>query len=348
MATMTKGNRVMRGVGLFAAALCAAGALTAAGARTARADEWRIATLAPDGSSWMKILKRGAQEVAKQTQGRVTIKYYAGGVQGDEKDVVAKMQLGELDGGAFTTTGLSLIDESARALELPTLFQSAEELDYVRDKMWPTYKARFAKKGYVLGEPADVGFTYFYSNTPIKSLADMKKAKVWLWSEDKIVKAMFQKIGVNGVPMGVPDVLPALNTGRIDACYASPLAAVALQWYTKVRYSTSMPMAYGIGSTIVRKKVWDKMSAADQKTVARIFKIQASKLRKTIRKDNERAFRAIVRAGVKVVDTPAAMVADFQRKSQQIWHEQAGRIYPKSDLDKILKVRADYRAKHGK
>jgi TRAP-type transport system periplasmic protein len=330
-----------RFVGLAAAAAVAVGA-----AGVAAADEWRVATLAPEGSAWMKILGRGAEEVSKATSGRVALKYYAGGVQGDEKDVVAKMQLGQLDGGAFTSIGLGMIEESIRVLELPMLFKSIEEMDYVRTKMWPMFQARFEKKGYQLSEPGDVGFLYFYSGNPIQTIADLGKAKVWLWGEDKLIKTMFKKMGINGVPMGVPDVLPALNTGRINACYASPLAAVALQWYTKVKFATSMPIAYGIGATIVRKAVWDKVSPEDQKVAQKIFKIQAQKIVKVVRKDNERAAKAITRAGVKTIETPPAMVADFDKRSQEVWKELVGKVYSQADLDMVLKYRAEYRAKH--
>jgi TRAP-type C4-dicarboxylate transport system substrate-binding protein len=329
-----------RMAGLLAGAAVSLGAVQAA-----KADEWRVATLAPDGSAWMKILGRGAEELSKSTSARVKIKYYTGGVQGDEKDVVAKMQAGSLDGGAMTSVGLSLIDESIRVLELPMMFKSVEELDYVRNKMWPTFKARFAKKGYHLLDPGDVGFIYFYSNNPIKSLSDLGKAKVWMWGEDKIVRAMYKRLGVNGVPMGVPDVLPALNTGRINAAYASPLAAVALQWYTKVKFSTSMPMSYGIAATIIRKDKWDKVSAADKKAAAKVLKTQGKKLRKAVRKDNKRAFSAITRAGVKMVETPAAMQADFEKHAVAVWQEMAGKIYSKDDLAKVLKYRDEFRAK---
>lgn len=331
---------LVRMVGALAGALVALGS-----ARAAQAEEWRVATLAPEGSAWMKILGRGAEELSKATGGRVSIKYYAGGVQGDEKDVVAKMQLGQLDGGAFTSVGLSLIDESVRVLELPMMFKSVEEVDYVRKKMWPTFKARFAKKGYQLGEPGDVGFLYFYSQSEVKAVGDLGKSKVWLWGEDKLQKAMYKKLAVNGVPMGVPDVMPALNTGRINAFIASPLAAVALQWYTKAKYTTTMPMAYGIGATVIRKAAWDKMSAEDQKTAEKILKLQGSKLRATVRKDNDRAFKAITRGGIRVVETPASMVAEFEKKAQEVWNEQAGKIYSKDDLEKVIKYRDEFRAK---
>lgn len=317
------------------------------GASTAaKAEEWRIATLAPDGSGWMKVLSKGAKAIAKVTDGRVTLKYYTSGVQGDEKDVVRKMNMGGLDGAALTSVGLSLIDDSIRVLELPMIFESVQELDYVRRKMWPTFKRRFAKKGYHLGEPGDVGFIYFYSNNPVKSAKDLGKAKVWMWGEDPIVRAMYKKLGINGVPMGVPQVLPALNTGRIDACYGSPLAAVAMQWYTKVKYSTSMPMSYGIGASVVKKDKWNALSKTDQKNISKVLKVQSRKLRATVRKDNKRAFKAITRSGVKVIDTPASMVAEFEKNAVEVWNEMAGEMYSKSDLKKVLKYRDEYRAKH--
>ena len=125
--------------------------LVAATAGGAAADtlEVRMATLAPDGSSWMKILNKGSAEVNAKTENRVTIKYYAGGVQGDERDVVRKINLGQLDGAALTSVGLSMVEESIRVLELPRLFNSVEELDYVADTVWPYYglTAEQAKAG---------------------------------------------------------------------------------------------------------------------------------------------------------------------------------------------------------
>ena len=250
---------------------------------SAQADEWRLATLAPKGSGWMKVLDKAAEQTAKATENRVKFKYYSSGVQGDEKDVVRKMKMGGLDGAVVTSVGLGLIDPSIKVLELPMMFESPEELDYVRKKMWPTFRKRFAKKGFRLLHYGDVGFVYFYSNHAVKTKADLAKAKVWLWADDDIVSAMFKKIGVNGVPLGVPDVLPALTTGRINACYASPMAAAALQWHSKVRFSTSMPMSYGIGGSVVRLEAWDKLSDKDKKSLEKVDRKVGALMRKVAR-----------------------------------------------------------------
>ncbi len=329
-------------LGLFASLLIFAG-----GSSMAHAEEWRIATVAPDGSSWMKVLSKGAAAVKAVSEGRVSFKYYTGGVQGDEKDVIRKMKMGSLDGGAFTSVGLGQIVPSIRVLELPMMFNSVEEMDYVRRKMWGTFMKRFDKKGFKLLDPGDIGAIHFYSNTPIKTRADLLKTKMWMWGEDVLVKTMNKHMGVKGVPMGVPDVLPALNTGRINACYGSALATVALQWYTKVKFATSLTLSYGVSATVINKKNWDSMSKEDMEGVKKAVRKQSKELRATVRRDNKRAHKAIVRAGVKVIETPAATVAEFQEIAEKVWKEMVGKLYSQKDLDRVLKYRAEYRAKHG-
>src|SRR5687767_11401360 len=117
----------------------------------AEPQQFRIATLAPSGTPWMELLEKGASEIAEKTEKRVTIKYYGGGQQGDEKDYLSKIKLGQLDGAAFTALGLAQIEPSILVLQLPLLFDSQEEVDYVATKMWPYFQAKFEKKGFRLG-----------------------------------------------------------------------------------------------------------------------------------------------------------------------------------------------------
>ena len=331
------------------AAFGLASLFAAATAGTAAAEniEIRLATLAPDGSSWMKVLSKGAAEIDTKTDGRVKVKYYAGGVQGDERDVVRKMNLGQLDGAAVTSVGLSMIDESIRVLELPRMFETVEEVDYVADKMWPYFQAKFEKKGYKLNDRGDVGWIYFMSKNEVKSLADLKAQKVWMWGDDGIVRAMYKKLGVSGVPLGVPEVEPALATGRINACYGSPLAAVALQWNTKVKYITSMPMSFAIGATVIKTDVYKKVSAEDTKLISKITKNMSKKLRQTIRKDNASALKQMQRKGVKVTETPPDMVAGFDKNAKEVWGELTGKVFSQAELDMVLKHRDEFRAKKG-
>jgi TRAP-type C4-dicarboxylate transport system substrate-binding protein len=316
-------------------------------AGTAAADpvELRIATLAPSGSPWMAVLDKSAAEIKEKTAGRVTLKYFEGGQQGDERDFVRKIKLGQLDGAAVTAIGLSMIDESIRVLELPRMFANVEEVDYVADKMWPYFQKKFEKKGFKLNDRGEVGWAYFLSKTKVESIADLKGQKLWQWGDDRLVGAMFKKLGLNGVPLGVPEVDAGLTSGRITACYGSPVAAVALQWYTKIKYMTSMPMSYGIGATVVRIETVAKISAEDQKTVQEIGKAGSKKLRKVLRKANEDAKATMTRKGVTIVNTPQAVVDEFTKNAFEVHKQLVGSVYSQEELDMVTKYRDEFRAK---
>lgn len=328
--------------------LCASLAVVGALVAPARAEnvELRIATLAPSGSPWMVTLEKVAAEIKDKTAGRVTLKYFEGGQQGDERDFVRKIKAGSLDGAAVTAIGLSMIDESIRVLELPMLFKTVEEVDYVADKMWPYFQKKFEKKGFKLNDRGEVGWAYFLSKSKVESLADLKGQKLWQWGDDQLVSAMFKKLGINGIPLGVPEVDSSLTSGRITACYGSPVAAVALQWYTKVKFMSSMPMSYGIGATVVNLDTVKKISAEDQKTVESISKAGSKKLRKVIRKANEDAKATMTRKGVTVVQTPVTMVDEFTKNALDVQKQLVGKIYSQEELDMVIKYRDEFRAKN--
>jgi TRAP-type C4-dicarboxylate transport system substrate-binding protein len=334
-------------LGLVAASALATISLSATQA-AAENVELRIATLAPSGSPWMAVLDKSAAEIKEKTAGRVTLKYFEGGQQGDERDFVRKIKLGQLDGAAVTAIGLSMIDESIRVLELPMMFTSVEEVDYVADKMWPYFQKKFEEKGFKLNDRGEVGWAYFLSKSKVESLGDLKGQKLWQWGDDRLVGAMFKKLGLNGVPLGVPEVDSSLTSGRITACYGSPVAAVALQWYTKVKFMTSMPMSYGIGATVVSLETVKKISAEDQKTVQDIGRAGSKKLRKVIRKANEDAKTTMTRKGVTIVQSPPALVDEFTKNALEVHKQLVGTLYSQKELDMVTKYRDEFRAKNKK
>lgn len=326
-------------------ALAIAGVLAAPAPAHAQKMELRIATLAPSGSPWMAVLDKASAEIKTKTAERVTLKYFEGGQQGDERDFIRKIKLGQLDGAAVTAVGLAMIDESIRVLELPMMFETVEEVDYVADKMWPYFQKKFEKKGFKLNDRGDVGWVYFLSKTKVASMADLKGQKLWMWGDDQLIGAMFRKLGLNGVPLGVPEVDSALTSGRITAAYGSPVAAVALQWYTKIKFITSMPMVFSISATVVSNDAIKKISADDQKQMIKISKAASKKLRKTIRKANEDSKKTMSRKGVTVVQTPTALVDEFRKNAEVVWKELVGKVYSQEELDLVLKYRAEHRAK---
>lgn len=334
-----------RRAGTIWIAAIAAAALWTVGMGDARAKERRVATLAPAGSAWMNILEKGANKIAEATGGRVKVKWYPGGTQGDEKDVVRKIRQKQLDGAALTTVGLSLIYPGVRVMQLPFLFESVEEVDYVRAKMWPYFEKKFEEQGFKLLYPGDVGWAHMYAKRSIQSFDDLKKVTFWAWTDDPIVRAYFEQIGVSSVPLGVPEVLTALKTGRIDGCYGSPLAAVALQWYTEVSYATVEPFGYTVGAMVVRLDAWNEMSPEDRATEQKIGKKIGAMLIKRVRRDNDRAKRAMQKNGIRFVDTPQALRSKLEAEAQKLWKRLAGKVYTEQELAMVLKYRDEFRKK---
>lgn len=314
-------------------------------AALAESQQFRVATLAPPGSPWMNVLERAAVEIADKTDRRVTIKYYPGGQQGDERDFIRKIKAGQLDGAAITSIGLAMIDPSIRVLELPMLFSSQDEVDYVATKMWPYFQKKFEKHGFRLAERGEIGWIHFFSKAKITSIADLQKQKLPTLGHDPLSSAIVDKLKLNGVPLSLPEIDAALTAGRIDACMSSPLGAIALQWYSKVKYMSATPMVFAIGATVMSLDAVKKVSPDDRKLIDSIAKRSQKKARRIIRKANEDARTTLVRKGITVVDAPKAMVDELTSVAATVQSELVGKMYSKAELEMALKYRDEYRAK---
>jgi len=296
----------------------------------------------------MSLLEKGAQEIADGTEKRITIKYYGGGQQGDEKDYIGKIKLGQLDGAVLTALGLSQIDPSILVLQLPLLFDTQDEVDYVAGKMWPYFRAKFEKKGFRLGERGEIGWIYFFSKEKVTSLADLKKQKVPVLSDDEMASTISDKLQVQGVPLGIPEIDAALTSGRINACFSSPLGAIALQWYTKVKYMSSTPMVFAIGATVMSLDAVKKVQAEDQKLVEAVAKRGQKKARALIRKANEDARTTILRKGITIVDPSKEMIDELTAIAATVQKDLTGKVFSKDELAMVIAHRDEYRAKHAK
>lgn len=300
----------------------------------------KIATLAPDGSAWMKLMSDWKGAIEQRTGGQVKIKFYAGGVAGDERDVVRKMRLAQMSGGALTAVGLGLIQPDVRVLELPFLIRDENTLDDVRNALDKEFRKKFIDKGYVLLAWGDVGPTRLFSNVPLRTHADLAKMKMWVWTDDPVMKRLFEKQGIAGVPLGVPDVLPSLQTGLINACYGSPLAAVALQWHSKVKYVTSMVVGQSVGAIVLGKKQWDGLTPEQQGVVLDESKKLSENLTKLVRTDNAAALKKIQAQGIQLVDTPPALVKEFETQSIAVRNELEGQLYSHEFRERVEKIAA--------
>lgn len=323
-------------------------ACVVAWSRPAAAEEMRIATLAPAGSPWMETLERAAAEIAEKTERRVTVKYFPGGQQGDERDFVRKIKLGQLDGAAVTSMGLAMIEPSILVLQLPMLFANEDELDYVATKMWPYFAKKFEKQGFRLGERGEVGWVYFFSKNKVQTMADLREQKLWTMSDADLGGNILDKLKLRGVPLGVAEVDGALTSGRINATFSSPLGAIALQWYTKLHYMNSVPLTFAIGATVYSLEAQKRISAADQADIEALSKRSQKKARTVIRAANEDAKKMLLKKGIVIVEPAKEMVDELSAAAAGVQAEMTGKVYSKDELDMVIKYRDEYRANHAK
>ena len=287
----------------FIAALLATVVLLSANASAAQ-HTLKFATLAPPGSTWMNLLEEWGKTVKERSQGRLEFKFYPGGVQGDEPDVLKKMRFGQLHGGAFTGYGIGQMYSPARVLELPFLFDTQEEIDHVRTQFTPEFEQGFREGGYRLLGWMEVGFVYFFSQHPIQTLDDLKKRRIWLWQGDALGEAMFRAGNLAPIPLSITDVFTSLSTGLIDTVYCTPLAAIALQWFTKTEYMSSVPMTNGIGGLVVSNKFFDSLPADLQTLLQETGREAGERLIAATRVDNAKSLEVLRQEGLKFVMQP--------------------------------------------
>jgi len=305
----------------------------------------KFATLAPEGSTWMNTMHTIDEEVRAKTENRVGFKFYPGGVQGDEKDVLRKIRNGQLHAGGFTGFGLGAILPEVRVHELPYLFESYEELDYVREKTGDHFVKAFAEKGYIHLGWTDVGFVYVMSQEPIRSPEDMQAAKMWVWAGDPLATMFYDAFDVSPIPLSSPDVLTSLQTGIINGFYGPPLAVIALQWYTRVSYLSNAPVTLGMGGVMVSKKGLRGISAADIATLKEISGRHLRELALKTRIQNDEAMEELRKEGIKIVEFTDAERQVFIDRGRAAWGDGVGKLYSQEILDRIKAVLAEYRAR---
>ncbi len=300
-----------------------------------QAIELRIATLAPSGSSWMKVFNAWNLTIQKQTNNSVKLRFYPGGSQGDERDFVRKMRAGQMDGASITTTGLGQLVRQILVLSVPGVFDEYDELDRVRAALSDRFAGMFDQEGYTLLGWGDVGKTRLFSMERIERPSDIKKLRPWAWKDDLIFTEFLKVVGANPVRLGVPEVYPALQTRMVDTLPASALAAVSLQWYTRLKYVSKRNSGIIVGATLIRKDKFEQLTD-EQKKVLIDTGIRAHKaLNTSIRRDDDKSYQTVLKRGLTEVDTTDNQ-AEWEEAGKQVRERLTGRVYPKSLLDAVI------------
>jgi TRAP-type C4-dicarboxylate transport system substrate-binding protein len=307
----------------------------------------KFATLAPEGTPWMNLMEEMNKEIQGQSGGQVAFRFYAGGVAGDERDVIRKMRINQLHGGVFSGFGLGEVLQEIRVLELPMLFRDGAEVHHVATGLFEHFAAGFAQKGYVLLSLNESGAVYIFSKEPMRTRADMARAKIWTWQGDPLPQAVFKAYGIAPVPLSLPNVLPSLQSGLIDACYGTPLSVLALQWFTKVKYRTSLALTHVMGAFLLSAQQWQQLSAPQQALVRETVQKYSAKAATNMQQYDNKALTLLqTTAGIETVTVPPDEATHLQQVSEQVRQELTGKLYPQTLLERVLQLREQYRQTH--
>ena len=272
----------------------------------------KIATISPDGLSWMKKFRASTRQIEELTEGRVKFKIYPGGVQGDDATVLRKMRIGQLHGGVLAAGSLTHFYPDLQIYNLPLQFRSNAEVDYIRQEMDQMIADGLEASSVLTFAFIETGFAYLMSKDPVTSVADLKDLKAWIPDGDPIAAELVKSFGVSPIPLNITDVLAGLQTGLINAVMAPPAVALALQWHNHVSYMTDLPLVYIYSTMVMQEKAFGRVSEGDQAIIRSVLSQVFAEIERDTRVDNERALQAISTVGVQSLSVSDDELAEWQ------------------------------------
>lgn len=301
-----------------------------------------MATIVPNGSKPMRILRAWDNTLKEKTQGRASFRFYAGGAAGDERDVLRKMKVNQIDATSLTSVGLGQIVRSASVLQVPGLFKSYAELNAVRAAMDAEWRKSFDESGYTLLGWFDIGFGRVFSAQPIAKPSDFKKTRPWVWKGDPVFPELMDIAGATGVSLALPEVFPALTTHMVDTVVASPVAALGLQWFNNVKYMTKQADIALVGATLITNEQFKSMPPDVQEALLESGKLAHSKALELVEGEEKLAYEELKARGIQEIDlTPHA--AEWQAAYGELKTRLTGKLFTADLLARVEKAAASAR-----
>ncbi len=314
--------------------------------------EIKMATLAPKDSQWCDVLVKMGQRWKTISNGNVKITLYAGGVMGDEPDTVNKLRQKLIQAVALTGAGMGEIEKGVAALQIPMMFDSYEELDYVRDRVAPMLEKRIEASGYIVLNWGDAGWVHFFADKPVSRLDDLRKLKMFSWAGSNDELELWKANGFHPVPLPATEILPDLTTGLIDVVPTTPLYALWNQCFGIAKFMTDVKWAPLVGATLVSKATWEKIPEAQRGPMLQAARESGQEMRAEIRSMGDKAIAAMTNGlpGKKmtkltVVTPDAAAIADWHKQTEAQYASMRGKIIPADLFDEVRRLHDEYRAK---
>lgn len=311
---------------------------------SAAAVDLKLATLAPERSGWVQDMRKGAKEIKERTDGRVNVKLYVGGSQGNSEQVLRAIRTKRLHGGAFTPTDLQDRYADVNIYGLPFLFESAAEVDYVREQLDDTLLQGLEEAGFISFGFTNGGFAYLMSNEPVRGLDDLRGKRVWVPEGDTISYAAMDALELSPVTLPITDVMTGLQTGLIDIVAFPPSGTLALQWHTKVKYVTEMPILFSMGLMVIDAKAFGRLPEQDQRIVREVMGAMYAEFSRREPEENRNAKEALLNSGVQSVMPDEGEVEKIRKVMEKTNRELGAKgMFSLKLYDEMVRHIEDYR-----
>jgi TRAP-type C4-dicarboxylate transport system substrate-binding protein len=305
----------------------------------------KMATVAPKDSIWYENLKKVDERWKLATNGQVRLRIYAGTL-GDEDDILRRVRVGQLDGAAISTAGLSSIDPATQAMHIPLAFITNQEMEYVRGGIAGQLEPLLAAKGFKVLAWGEVGWVHFFTREPVRTPDDLRKQKLFVWSngDSSEGEKLWQNLGFNTVSLSSIDIMPALQTGMITAYQAPPLMALANQWFPFTPYMTDLKWAPLTGATIITESAWNGIPAEFHQQLVRISNEEVLHLQVAVRSLEQEAVDAMVERGLTIVPVDRAAMDAWMETVKTVYPQIRGPVVPARYFDETIRLRDEYRS----
>ena len=330
-----KFHKIMAAIGLLAALSIAQPATSAT---------IKIATVAPKDSPWYEMLENMANDWEQMSGGAIKTRIYANGIAGDEFDLIRKMRVGQIDIAMLSIGSLPDIAWQLRALNMPLLIETYDELDYVMAGVGPTFEALLAEQGFRVLAWGDAGWVHFFTTRPVVTPGDLKPLRLFMWGSTGPYLDAWKDQGYNPVPVPAPEIHTALTTGMIDAIVVPPIAALSFQWFGIANHMTDMPWAPMVGAIVISERSWRKIPKNMRARFLDIAAAASAEARLKVRAVGPQAIEAMEAYGLTVHPVPPEALEQWRQAVDAGFSQLIGTDVPADLMARVRQLVAEHRS----
>lgn len=262
-------------------------------------------------------VQKFAELVAARSGGKIKIQEFGGGSLGGEAQQLSAVQGGVQDMTQLSASTMGGVVREFALLDIAFSFSKAEQVDaLLAGPFGQALEAKLPEKGLIGLGFWETGFRHFTnSRRPIVQLDDIKGLKIRVIPNPMFLKS-FEAIGTNPVPMAFPELYGALESRAMDAQENPSAVILSSRFYEVQKYLSISNHVYTANPVAISKKLWDRLSAEEQKII-RDSALEAGVYQRKVSREAEAGARKeLVAKGMQINEVPATTLARMRELSQ--------------------------------